>query len=61
MVISSTAPHNFAVSKTTENNENLDESSCKGIFVVGKVGPPPCEHTVRIWMWYLVGGIFFPC
>lgn len=61
VIISSTAPHNFVLSKPTENNENFDESSCKGIFVVGKVGHPLCEHTVRIWVWYLVGGIFFPC
>lgn len=53
MVISSIAPHNFAVSKTTESNENFGESSCKGIFVVGKVGPPhvntQLEYGYGIW------------
>lgn len=48
MVISSTAPHNFALSKTTENRENFDGSSCKCIFVVGKVGPSLCYSNTQL-------------
>lgn len=54
MVISSAVLHNFVLSKTTESNANFDESSCKGIFVVGKNWTFPhvktqLEYGYGIW------------
>lgn len=41
--------------------KTLIKAAVMAFFVVGKIGPPQCEHMVGIWIWYLVGGIFLPC